>query len=112
MSKKEAGTTIVAAGLPPELKKIISTMGGGAKAATVIDIEEFFGARELTMDEKKEYETLLEKKQVIRIIEEIPYYIPTDSRDLKEDDMKEFFDNLSLAELRVAAKYLYKTRKK
>lgn len=78
--------------LPPELSKIITVMGGGAKAHSVKDIEKFFGARELSMEEKKE---------LVKKIEE-----------LKPEDINKFFNDLSLAELRVAAKYLYKTRRK
>lgn len=46
---------------------------------------------DMNEEDKEEYKKLLEKKQVIRIIEDIPYYIPTESRDVilveKRDDM-------------------------
>ena len=46
---------------------------------------------DMSAKEKDEYAYLLRKKQVIRLIEDMPYYIPTDSRDVilieKRNDM-------------------------
>ncbi len=46
---------------------------------------------DMSIKDKNEYANLLKKKQVIRLIEDMPYYIPTDSRDVilveKRNDM-------------------------